>query len=102
MPATTLRSSNWNSIHAAEAILENPSKGRNRILVVQLQGHLSFGNMAFFTSQVHALLKWTIQDAKQCGAYTLATVNADDHTAPLELILQIVFLSLGWIHQQLM
>lgn len=57
MPATTLRSSHWNRNRASEAILENLNEGRSRILVVQLQGHLFFGNMASFTERIHSLLK---------------------------------------------
>jgi sulfate permease, SulP family len=57
MPATTLRSSHWNRSHGANEILDDPSDGRSRILVVQLQGHLFFGNMASFTEQIHGLLQ---------------------------------------------
>ena len=56
MPATTLRSSDWNRNAASEAILVNSDTGRSRILVIQLQGHLFFGNTAFFTDQMHDLL----------------------------------------------
>jgi len=56
MPATTLRSSDWNRNAASEAILVNSDTGRSRILVIQLQGHLFFGNTAFLTDQMHDLL----------------------------------------------
>ena len=56
MPATTLRSSDWNRDAASEAILVDSDMGRSRILVIQLQGHLFFGNMAFFTDQIDELL----------------------------------------------
>lgn len=56
MPATTLRSSDWNRNASSEAILVDSDIGRSRILVVQLQGHLFFGNMAFFVDQMHELL----------------------------------------------
>ena len=37
MPATTLRSSDWSRIEAAEVILSDSEVGRNRIFVIQLQ-----------------------------------------------------------------
>ena len=40
MSATTLRSSRYDRSHAANQILDDPLKGRSRILVFQLQGHL--------------------------------------------------------------
>jgi sulfate permease, SulP family len=83
MPATTLRSSHWNRSRASEAILENPTEGRNRILVVQLQGHLFFGNMAFFTEQIHAMLK----PAKQTTALLNDAMTEDEKTHPLVLIM---------------
>jgi SulP family sulfate permease len=55
MPATTLRSSLRNRDYRAQAILNSPTDGRSRIFVVQLQGHLFFGNMAHFTSSMHDL-----------------------------------------------
>jgi sulfate permease, SulP family len=83
MPAATLRSSHWNRSRASEAILENPREGRNRILVVQLQGHLFFGNMASFTEQIHAMLK----PAKQTSTFDNDTVTEDNKTYPLVLIM---------------
>jgi len=56
MPATTLRSSHWNRTRESEEILFDPKVGRNRILVVQLQGHLFFGNISIFLDQVHTML----------------------------------------------
>jgi SulP family sulfate permease len=46
MTGVTLRSSKRNRHHKANAILEESDIGRSRILVIQLQGHLFFGNMA--------------------------------------------------------
>jgi len=46
MTAVTLRSSRTNRNHKANAILDEVDIGRSRILVIQLQGHLFFGNMA--------------------------------------------------------
>lgn len=41
-----LRSSAWSRSEAAEEILDNNNKGRQRILVVSLQGHIFFGKTA--------------------------------------------------------
>ena len=56
MPAATLRSSCRDRPPEASKILDSPTAGRNRILVVQLQGHLFFGNMAQLTQSMHTLL----------------------------------------------
>jgi len=56
MSASTLRSSHWNRSNKAHVVLEDRVKGRNRILVVQLQGHLFFGNMAQLTENMKRLL----------------------------------------------
>jgi SulP family sulfate permease len=56
MSAATLRSSKWNRSTRANAILADESTGRNRILVVQLQGHLFFGNMVQLTQSVNDVL----------------------------------------------
>lgn len=57
MPATTLRSSQVNRSPEAFSILNSPTEGRCRILVIQLQGHLFFGNMATFTDRMHQLVE---------------------------------------------
>ena len=49
MSADTLRSSNFTRSQEACAILESQRIGRHRILMIQLQGHLFFGNMANLT-----------------------------------------------------
>lgn len=49
MSASTLRSSSWNRSAEASDLLDNPGCGRSRILVVQLQGHLFFGNVSDVT-----------------------------------------------------
>jgi sulfate permease, SulP family len=56
MTASTLRSSQWNRTNEQRAILDEDAIGRGRILVVQLQGHLFFGNMAHFTERISRLL----------------------------------------------
>ena len=55
MTATTLRSSSHRKQHAI-AILDNNFIGRSRILVIQLQGHLFFGNMAQLNESINAIL----------------------------------------------
>ena len=42
LSAATLRSSDWNRCATARGILENDTTGRSRILIFQLQGHVSF------------------------------------------------------------
>lgn len=60
MDASTLRSSAWNrSVQQCE-ILDDKSRGRSRILVVQLQGHLFFGNV----NDVIGFLKRKLKELK--------------------------------------
>lgn len=56
MTAETLRSSVWNRSNAARAILNDPHRGRKRILILQLQGHLFFGNVAQITDTLKEIL----------------------------------------------
>lgn len=56
MSAATLRSDNRQRPHKARAILDDNATGRSRILVIQLQGHLFFGNVANLTKSVHDIL----------------------------------------------
>jgi SulP family sulfate permease len=56
MAATTLRSSRWNRSARAQTILANHAIGRSRILVVQLQGHLFFGNLTQLTDSMNNIL----------------------------------------------
>lgn len=56
MSATTLRSSRWNLTNRARSILDDDAFGRSRILVIQLQGHLFFGNMAQLSDSLHKML----------------------------------------------
>lgn len=56
MSAATLRSDRRNRNRQARAILDDPAIGRSRILVIQLQGHLFFGNMAHLTKSINELL----------------------------------------------
>ena len=57
MPATTLRSSVWSRPASELAILNSDLTGRSRILLVQLQGHLFFGNVTQLTDEIKKLLK---------------------------------------------
>ena len=54
--ATTLLSSVWTRPAAELAILNDEQTGRSRVLLVQLQGHLFFGNANQFTDSVKKLL----------------------------------------------
>jgi SulP family sulfate permease len=56
MSAATLRSSRWNRSSEACAVLDDNLIGRNRILVVQLQGHLFFGVIAQLMDSINKLL----------------------------------------------
>jgi SulP family sulfate permease len=56
MSAATLRSSKFTRNQRASEILENPNTGRKRIFVIQLQGHLFFGNMAQLTEGIDEML----------------------------------------------
>jgi len=55
MTDTTLRSSS-NRKHHAIAILDDNAIGSSRILVIQLQGHLFFGNMAQLNESINSIL----------------------------------------------
>lgn len=52
MSAVTLRSSCRIRDHEAYEILDNPDSGRSHIAVIQLQGHLFFGNIAQLTETI--------------------------------------------------
>lgn len=56
MSAATLRSSRWFLSNEARSVLLDDRTGRNRILVIQLQGHLFFGNMAQLTDSINKML----------------------------------------------
>jgi len=56
MSAATLRSSQRNRGYKANAILDDHENGRSRIFVIQLQGHLFFGNLSSLNESVNGLL----------------------------------------------
>jgi sulfate permease, SulP family len=56
MTASTLRGSAWNRSKDALRILDDPEIGRSRILLIKLQGHLFFGNVAQITDQMKIIL----------------------------------------------
>ena len=85
MPATTLRSSHWNRLAASEAILDDAEAGRSRIFVVQLQGHLFFGNMASFTDKMHELLCPSSEQSSK--GRRIGTIDEEERKAPLVLIM---------------
>ncbi len=56
MTAVTLRSSRRDRNRLANVILDDPDIGRTRILVIQLQGHMFFGNMAQLNESISNIL----------------------------------------------
>lgn len=62
--------------------------GRSRIFVVQLQGHLFFGNMAFFSDQMHELL---CPPSKQSAAQHIGMGTIDEEKKQVPLVLIIDF-----------
>ena len=56
MTAATLRSSKRDRGRQENEILDSQEIGRNRILMIQLQGHLFFGNMAQLNESIHSIL----------------------------------------------
>jgi len=62
MTAVTLRSSKTNRNHQSNLILDHHDFGRSRILVIQLQGHLFFGNMAQLNQSIDEILT-AVRDA---------------------------------------
>ena len=56
MTAATLRSSEWNRSSEAFDILDSDETGRLRIEVIQLQGHLFFGNISLFSDSVKRII----------------------------------------------
>ncbi|KAL7491920.1 hypothetical protein ACHAWT_001175 [Skeletonema menzelii] len=56
MCAATLRSSAWNRSAEAQAILLDKKKGRERILVIECQGHIFFGNSTILKESVLEIL----------------------------------------------
>lgn len=57
MCAKTLRSSRLNRPLGAKAILDDDTLGRKRIFVIQLQGHIFFGNAVLLNESIKDLLE---------------------------------------------
>ena len=55
--AEMLRSSKWNRSNEANSILDNKNIGRSRICLIQLQGHLFFGNVAKLNESLHNVIE---------------------------------------------
>jgi SulP family sulfate permease len=66
MTAATLRSSEWNRSPRAFAILDSKMTGRQRIFVLQFQGHLFFGNVSLFNVGVKDLVGNKPLDKRPC------------------------------------
>lgn len=56
MSAARVRSSAWNRSSEAERILADPQTGRQRIFVIQMQGHIFFGNATTMADEINKLL----------------------------------------------
>lgn len=54
--AARLRSSAWNRCPEAQKILLDPTTGRQRIYVIQLQGHIFFGNVVQLVDDIKSRL----------------------------------------------
>lgn len=52
MSGARLQSSAWNRTTEVQQILVDPTKGRQRIYVIQLQGHIFFGNVIKMTEDI--------------------------------------------------
>ena len=57
MTAARLRSSAWNRSVDAQEILLDRMKGRQRIYVIQMQGHIFFGNVTTMTDEIKRSLR---------------------------------------------
>jgi len=64
MTAATLRSSEWNRSPDAFEILDSEVTGRIRILVVQFQGHLFFGNVSMFSDGLKEIIRSNPEDKR--------------------------------------
>lgn len=64
MSATTLRSSFRNRPRAAYALLANLERGRSHIRVIQLQGHLFFGNIAQMIDSMTFLMNQAMEESE--------------------------------------
>jgi SulP family sulfate permease len=72
MSGARLQSSAWNRTTEAQQILVDPKKGRQRIYVIQLQGHIFFGNVVKMTEDIKRRLNDKIQagDVPAVGEYS--------------------------------
>jgi len=57
MTAATLRSSEWNRSPEAFNVLDSDVTGRVKIEVIQLQGHLFFGNISLFGESIKKIIQ---------------------------------------------
>lgn len=62
MTGARLRSSAWNRCHEAQAILDGKN-GRQKIYIIQLQGHIFFGSVA----RVNDYVKGNLNDKRKSG-----------------------------------
>ncbi len=67
MSGARLQSSAWNRSNEAQRILLDTRKGRQRIYVIQLQGHIFFGNVVKMSDDIKRRLKHRAGDDPAVG-----------------------------------
>ena len=73
LTASTLRSSAWTRCASARQILENNQTGRGRILIFQLQGHVSliFDTVCTFTFEFLSCSRLTYYPILHCSYFSV-------------------------------
>jgi len=78
--AATLRSSAWNRSAEARMILLDKKKGRDRIYVIQFQGHIFFGNSTMLKESVDRLLV----EKSRCGHGPIVVILDFSHVLAID------------------
>lgn len=81
MRAATLRSSAWNRSAEAQRILLDKKKGRERILIIQCQGHIFFGNSTILKESVLELL---VEQRKRSGDDPIVVILDFTHVLAID------------------
>ena len=86
--AQYLRSSKWNRSADAKAVLDDEEEGSSRICIIQLQGHLFFGNLTKLNDSIHEVI--TQHESKHGKAWILildfSLVLGIDASAAMEFV----------------
>ena len=80
MCAATLRSSAWNRSAEAQQILLDKEKGREKIYVIQLQGHVFFGNSTILKDSIEDLLT----EKSKCGEGPIVVILDFTHVLAID------------------